>query len=340
MKRLTTLFISLYFFNFCLINAMEKPTKIEGSVIRAGSKKRSVRAYVHKITSNDNISYEVNDELTCLFPALKTIDQVDITSAYLEFIIKVLELYKQDRLLPLVKLLSEISISDYPALYSGLNKLFYNQSYDKSGNTKRSFNFSSFDKAIIINLVDQFSDKDKLSKGALEAFISDKFPPEVAIALAKQFYYKYGFKYKFLELGSNIKYVYGFSISELLRHYMLPPVIFGFWDSATLNLKNLKINSLAGLHKIEFIEFITELNLKNNQLTKFPREAYLCLKKLKKLNISENFITEIPDGFRGEKLNNLKREPESIIDKMPDLPEVFDNDYIEPEGFIDLIEQD
>lgn len=102
--------------------------------------------------------------------------------------------------------------------------------------------------------------------------------------IARNYYLEYGV---YLDVG----YDYGFSVRELIDANRI--AVKG--ETGTLNLSNLRITSLDGMERVASKEFVTNLNLSNNQLTFLPDPAFPGFGRLERLIISHNKIVEIAD---------------------------------------------
>lgn len=120
--------------------------------------------------------------------------------------------------------------------------------------------------------------------------------PELAVEIAKQYYYEYGFEK--IEEGSrqsaflNIGIQYGFSIKDLFLHGKVPSCITEPHNSSNfhLDLSFLKINSLRGLSLITNARQINSLDLSHNQIEFIEDEAFTNLLSLYDLDLSHNNI--------------------------------------------------
>ena len=151
-------------------------------------------------------------------------------------------------------------------------------------------------------------------KQAFEEYIEESnFSDELKIALAKQYFYRFGVlesigqyvnrKDQFLNISIN----YGFSILDLVRNNKLPKVMKYISplgkEINRLSLKDLKINSLEGLSVLP--KNIHTLDLSSNQISIIKSNAFKNLTNLNTLVLTNNQISTIePNAF--EDLTNLR----------------------------------
>lgn len=96
----------------------------------------------------------------------------------------------------------------------------------------------------------------------------------------------------------------GYSIAYYLKHR--PITIAQRMIGQALDLSNLQLNSLEGLHMIPGIYLMEELDLSGNGLTSIPNDSFYGLRELVNLNLANNnIITLEPRAF--STLSNLQQ---------------------------------